>query len=137
MRRVILRHRHAAPLLGQFLARDLLVGPYEEASAFLERSGVPIAHHVLVLESLETLTLGTAIREAERAAADDTGPRWEVDATAHPTLARALAANPWSAEDRLAHTVRRFLSGVSAGATVRPPARPDRRPARREAGGHG
>ena len=40
-RAVILKHRNAAPLLHEFLARDLLVNLYENAAAYLEPGGHP------------------------------------------------------------------------------------------------
>src|SRR6516164_7405196 len=64
-RTVVLRHRNAAPLLLQFRPRLILTG-YEEAAAFLSESGVPVHLHVLILDGMETLTLGATITEAMR-----------------------------------------------------------------------
>jgi AcrR family transcriptional regulator len=119
-RAAILRHRNAAPLLHQFLARDLLVGLYEDAAKFLEASGVPVEQHVLVLEGLETLTISGAIAEA--ASSNPNGSRSmfaSIGPDVHPTLARAVAANPWSADERFAQAIRRFLTGVTEKPTAR------------------
>jgi 4-carboxymuconolactone decarboxylase len=106
------RGDHAAPLLEHFLASDLLVGPYEDASALHDRSGVAVALHVLVLEGLET-HVRTAIREAERGIVDDARSRWEIDADALSTLAGRWRRTRGAPKDRFAHTIRRFLRSFS------------------------
>lgn len=56
LRRSILRHRNAAPILLQYLPRDLLIGPYEETAHFLEESGIPTRLHVQILDGMERIT---------------------------------------------------------------------------------
>jgi hypothetical protein len=111
-RAVILEHRNAAPLLHQFLARDLLVGLYDASARYLEEVGIPAEQHVLLLEGLETLTISGAIAEA--ASGDGTRAVFShLDPEEHPTLARAQAANPWSADELFAQSIRRFLTGIT------------------------
>lgn len=111
-RAVILEHRNAAPLLHQFLARDLLVGLYDNSARYLEEAGIPPEQHVLVIEGLETLTISGAVAEA--ASGDGTRAVFShLDPDEHPTLARAQAANPWSADELFAQSIRRFLTGTT------------------------
>lgn len=66
LRRSILKHRNAAPILLQYLPRDLLIGTYEDTARFLDDSGVPAHLHVQILDGMERLTLGAVLTEAMR-----------------------------------------------------------------------
>ena len=132
-RAAILKHRNAAPLLHEFLARDLLVNLYENAAAYLEQVGIPVERHILILEGLETLTVSGAVAEAASKAPDGSRAIFAaIDPAEQPALARALAANPWSADALFAESVRSFLVGAAGDRPAGPPgkARPKPKPKR-------
>ncbi|MEO3787240.1 TetR family transcriptional regulator [Actinocorallia sp. B10E7] len=112
LRRAVLRHRNAAPLLLQYSPRDMLTDLYEEAARFLRDSGVPVEVHVQILDSMETLTLGAVIAEAARPAAARRAIFPNVDASRQPTLAKALEANRFTATQLYEEMIRSFLYGV-------------------------
>ncbi|MET7773207.1 TetR family transcriptional regulator [Nocardia sp. NPDC005366] len=111
LRKSILRHRNAAPILMRYLPRDLLIGTYEETAQFLEESGVPVHLHVQILDGMERLTIGAALTEAMR----PTGTRAifpNVDRELQPTLARAISANKLTSKQLFEEMIRSFLHGV-------------------------
>ncbi|MGI5328580.1 TetR family transcriptional regulator [Actinomadura nitritigenes] len=112
LRRVVLRHRNAAPLLLQYPPRDLLADLYEDAARFLEASGVPAEVHVQILDSMDTLVLGAVISEAARTPAARRAIFPNVDAERQPTLARALERNEFTANQLFEEMIRSFLHGV-------------------------
>ncbi|EME19784.1 TetR family transcriptional regulator [Rhodococcus triatomae] len=121
-RQSILRHRNAAPILLQYLPRDLLLGTYEETARFLEASGVPARLHVQILDGMERLSLGAALTEAMRGPSTRKTIFPNVDAESQPTLARALAENELTSKMLYEEMVRSFLYGVTrneTGADVR------------------
>lgn len=110
-RQAVLRHRNAAPVLLQFLPREVLTQLYDNAAVFLEQSGVPAHLHVQILDGMETLALGASITEAMRPATRKAiFPN--VDPERQPALARALAANELTAKKLFEETIRSFLHGV-------------------------
>jgi AcrR family transcriptional regulator len=111
-RRSILRHPNAAPILLQYLPRDLLIGTYEETARFLEASGVPTHLHVQILDGMERLTLGAALTDAVRGASTRTTIFPNVDPESQPVLARALAQNTLTSKGLYEEMVRSFLYGV-------------------------
>lgn len=113
-RRVILRHANAAPVLLQFLPRDLLVALYEDAAQYLLQVGVPADQHVLILDGLEKLTLGAAIAEAMREPAERTQVFAHLDSENEPVLAAAVKADGRSVAELFGEAVRTFLRGVTA-----------------------
>ncbi|WP_328395857.1 TetR family transcriptional regulator [Nocardia sp. NBC_00416] len=119
-RRSILRHRNAAPILLQYLPRDLLISTYEETARFLADSGVPSHLHVQILDGMERLTLGAALTEAMRGPSTRTTIFPNVDAASQPVLAEALADNTMTSKQLFEEMVRSFLHGVvrNADATV-------------------
>ncbi len=119
-RRTILRHANAAPVLLQFLPRDMLVALYERAAVELdEHTDVPASAHVLFLDGLEKLTIGAALIEAVTSAGPATyrgeraGPFPSVDPEAQPRLAAAVAVNDLDAEQLFVRAVLAFLTGVA------------------------
>lgn len=126
-REAILNHPRAAPLLLQFFPRQFMLSSYERASRFLDAEGIPIELHLLIIEGLDKLTLGSALYSASRRVSGQSEfPSPDPDRD--PMLARALDANRWSEEEIFAETVRSFLRGaVSATpAAARRRARPAR-----------
>lgn len=111
-RRSILRHRNAAPILLEYLPRDVLIAMYEKVARFLEKAGVPQHLHVLILDGMEKLSLGASLSEAMKTPESQAQIFPHVDAEEEPTLTSALAANEWSAEQIFEQTIRSFLAGV-------------------------
>jgi AcrR family transcriptional regulator len=110
-RRAILNHPKAAPLLLQFFPRQFMLSTYERASRNLERAGVPLELHILIIEGMDKLTLGSALyTAARRTSGQSEFPT--VDPDRDPMLARALDANRWTEEDVFAETIRSFLRGA-------------------------
>lgn len=115
-RRAVLRHRNAAPVLLQYLPRDVLSRSYEDSARFLTEAGVPLQLHVLILDGLDKLTLGAALTEAARRPTQRARIFANVDPDEEPTLTSALEANPYSAEEIYAESIRCFLRGAIDGA---------------------
>jgi len=114
LRASILRHRNAAPLLLEYLPRDLLIDSYEAASKLLEESGVPAEFRVCILDGAERLTLGAALTEATRGRTTRKTIFPNVNARTQPSLARALTANNWTTEEIFEISLRTFLRGVTS-----------------------
>jgi hypothetical protein len=116
-RRAILRHRNTAPVLLQFLPRDVLLARYETAAARLaQHSEVLPSHHVLLLDGLEKITLGSALVEAVGPTGARTTPFPTATAEAQPLLTAAVAASELDSEQLFVETVRAFLAGVETRA---------------------
>jgi AcrR family transcriptional regulator len=118
-RRAIMAHPNAAPLLLRYYPRQFMLSSYERASRVLDEVGVPIELHILIIEGVDKLTLGSGLYGAYgQATGQPAFPA--VDADRDPMLARALEANPYGDEEAFAETVRSFLRGVvTASAPVR------------------
>ncbi|MEQ3549896.1 TetR family transcriptional regulator [Pseudonocardia nematodicida] len=108
----VLRHRNAAPLLLQFMPRDILIRTYEQSARFLAEVGVPRERRVLVLDGLDKLALSAAITEASREPGESRELFGTADPATEPTLADAVACNHRSPEEIFADTVRSFLRGA-------------------------
>ncbi|MDV2476234.1 TetR family transcriptional regulator [Rhodococcus zopfii] len=118
LRRSILKHRNAAPILLQYLPRDLLIGSYEETARFLEASNVPTRLHVQILDGMERLTLGAVLTEAMRKPSTKSTIFPNVDPESQPLLTRALAENEMTSKQLFEEMVRSFLYGVMRNETV-------------------
>ncbi|MCJ0902105.1 TetR family transcriptional regulator [Rhodococcus sp. ARC_M6] len=112
-RDVILRHRNAAPVLLQFLPRDMVTDVWEQAAVYLEESGVPIQLHVPILDGTEKLTMGITLTEAMRPESKRAVVFANVKATAHPVLSAAEAAHTATPRQRHEKLLRSFLYGVT------------------------
>jgi TetR/AcrR family tetracycline transcriptional repressor len=116
-RRTILRHHNVAPVLVQFLPRDILTPLYEAAAEILSGvPGLPLSVHVLILDGLEKLTIGTALIESSSPGRRSRMPFANLDPGDQPRLSAAVRANSLDSEALFVSTVRTFLTGVSAGA---------------------
>jgi TetR/AcrR family transcriptional regulator, tetracycline repressor protein len=111
-RRAVLNHRNAAPILLEFMPRDVLVWNYELGVQILAEIGVPAQERILVIEGLDTLTLGATLVEAAKSPSRAGQVFANVAADAEPTLAEALAVNTRSAEQLFADSIRMFLRGA-------------------------
>ncbi|MDI9949328.1 TetR family transcriptional regulator [Rhodococcus sp. IEGM 1305] len=112
LRRSILKHRNAAPILLQYLPRDLLIGTYEDTARFLEESGVPAHLHVQILDGMERLTLGAVLTEAMRKPSTKSTIFPNVDPESQPLLSKALGANEMTSRQLFEEMIRSFLHGV-------------------------
>ena len=111
-RQAILRHRNAAPILLQYLPRDILIGTYEDTARFLLDSGVPTHLHVQILDGMETLSVGAVLTEAMLKPSTRDTIFQNVDRESQPLLAEALAANELSSKRLFEEMIRSFLYGV-------------------------
>lgn len=112
-RTAVLRHRNAAPILLQFMPRDMLVDLYESAAAYLAECGVPTEMHVQILDGLEKLSLGSTIAEAMQPPTRARVRFNHADPERHPILTAAGAANQLNQRQIFEHTIRSYLLGVS------------------------
>lgn len=120
-RRTILKHPNVAPILLEFLPRDQLSVLYNGAAELMTEAGVPVEVHALVLDGLETLTVGAALITATKGVENRATPFPALNPESDAALARAVAANPWSTTEALfAEVVRAMLRGalVQAGVAV-------------------
>jgi len=114
-RRAIMAHPNAAPLLLRYYPRQFMLSSYERASRVLDQVGVPMELHIVIIEGVDKLTLGSGLYGAYRKATGQSEfPA--VDPDRDPMLARALEANPFGEEEAFAETVRSFLRGVVSAA---------------------
>ncbi|NMO03690.1 TetR family transcriptional regulator [Gordonia sp. TBRC 11910] len=111
-RQSILRHRNAAPILLQYLPRDLFVSTYEDRAKFLLDSGVPTELHVRILDGMEVLAIGAVLTEAMRKPSTKSTIFPNVDPQSQPLLAQALASNELTQKQLFEETVRSFLHGI-------------------------
>jgi len=105
-RRSILQHANAAPLLLQFFPRHLLLSAYDHWVGIFP---LPKNQHMVVIEGLEKLTMGSALFEAAcRSRGIEPMPAF--DRAKLPHLADALRSNAHGDEALFIQTVSRFLS---------------------------
>ncbi|WP_157734968.1 TetR/AcrR family transcriptional regulator [Pseudofrankia inefficax] len=118
-RRTILRHRNAAPILLQFLPRDVLTPLYETAAQVLDQADeLAPSSRILVLDGMDRIGLGSALLEAAASPEAD-GPFPNASAEAQPTLTAALTQNALDAEQLFVESIRAFLAGVLANQEAR------------------
>jgi TetR/AcrR family transcriptional regulator, tetracycline repressor protein len=111
-RRAVLSHRNAAPILLEFMPRDLLVRNYEIGIRILAEIGVPPGQRILVIDGLDTLTLGASLAAAAKSPAQAGQVFASVNPDTEPMLAQELAGNRRTAEELFAASVRSFLAGA-------------------------
>ena len=111
-RRAVLSHRNAAPVLLQFMPRDLLVRNYEIGVQVLAALGVPPGRRIGVIDGLDTLTLGASLAAAARSPAQAGQVFASADPETEPMLAQEIAGNRLTAEELFADSVRSFLAGA-------------------------
>jgi len=112
LRRVVLSHPKAAPLLIEYFPRGYFLSTYERSALFLQRVGVPVEFHALLLDGLDKLSFGAAIMDATALSNGDTGLFPGVDPNRDPALSAAIEANPWTGEALFKESIRRFVQGV-------------------------
>jgi hypothetical protein len=91
-------------------ARHSHLTEYEKGIRYLERHGVPAAHHVAIITGLEYLTFGSAFLAAAALSRHvrEFAPH---DPHVFPSLAFAIKSNKLSEEAIFEETVRAFLEG--------------------------
>ncbi len=117
-RTAVLRHRRAAPILLQYLPRDLLTDLYEEAASYLDECGVPVAMHMPILDGLEKLALGATIAEAMKQPSRARVRFEHADPEHHPVLSAASKANQLNSRQIFEQTIRSYLLGMAHFGTV-------------------
>lgn len=110
VRRSILQHPNAAPLLLQFFPRHLMLPTYDRAVADYP---FPIERHITMIEGLEQLTFGSAFFEAA-GRVRSIEPMPEFDLERFPNLAMAISANRFDKEGLFVETLRTFIAGAWA-----------------------
>ncbi|HEY9545172.1 MAG TPA: helix-turn-helix domain-containing protein [Solimonas sp.] len=119
VRRSILQHPNAAPLLLQFFPRHLLLGAYDH---WIGICTLPMEQRMVLVDGLEKLTFGSALFEAAyRSRGIEPMPQF--DRNRLPQLSEALRANHLDGEALFIATVRQYLDGF---ASVAPKAPADR-----------
>lgn len=112
-RQSILRHRNAAPVLLQFMPRDVLIRNYNLTAMYLAEIGVPLDQVVVILDGLDKLTVGAGVSDAMHGNDRDASPFANADPDSEPVLVAAVAASPKSATGVFAEAVRSFLRGAA------------------------
>jgi AcrR family transcriptional regulator len=120
-RRAVLSHRNAAPILLQFMPRDLLVRNYEVGVRVLAELGVPPGRRIGVIDGLDTLTLGASLAAAAKSPAQAGQVFASADPDTEPMLAQEIAGNRLTAEELFADSVRSFLAGAVPGVPLDSP----------------
>lgn len=118
IRRSILKHPNAAPLLLMYPARHSHLTEYEKGIRYLERHGVPTEQHMAIITGLEYLTFGSAFLTAAALSRHvrEFAPH---DPHLFPSLAAAIKSNKLSEEAIFEETVRAFLEGFVTRADSR------------------
>jgi AcrR family transcriptional regulator len=112
-RRTILRHPNVAPILLEFLPRDVLTALYDRAAHVMNEGGVPVAAQALILDGLETLTIGAALMKASRGEQSRNDLFPSLNRETEPDLAAAVDAIPWEdSEAMFAEVIRSLLRGA-------------------------
>ena len=108
-RRSLLQHPNAAPLLLQFFPRHVLLAAYDHWIAICD---LPPAKHMLLIEGLEKITLGSALFEAS-CRSRSIEPMPQFDRPKLPHLAEAIRGNALDEEALFVATLSAFLDGLS------------------------
>jgi AcrR family transcriptional regulator len=120
-RRAILRHPNAAPVLLEFLPRDVMLSRYEKSARKLRRAMVPEELHVVILDGCEKLALGSGLADAVHGQGRGRDAFRELDPQDHEVLNKALDVLSLTSEELFKAEVRNFLDGcVAAGAHLFP-----------------
>ena len=94
------------------MPRDLLIANYEVGVQILAEIGLPPSQRILVIDGLDTLTVGASLAEAAKSPEKEGQVFASVDAETEPMLAEALAANTCTAGDGLGSGLRRGVAAV-------------------------
>lgn len=107
-RRKLLCHPNAATLILRYFPRHLLLAAYDREA---REEPYPAEFQLVVIEAIEKYTYGAALFEASSLARHM--PQMpSVDGVKYPSLARAVADNPFDDEQLFAEALRAFLFGI-------------------------
>ena len=109
VRRAILAHPRASPLLVEFLPRRVLLEAWNAHARMLRNAGVPDDLHTLIFEGLEDMTLGAALFNTS----SPSGFPPEIDANRFPELSRSVAGGALGREELFARACQVFLDGIT------------------------
>lgn len=109
-RRALLKHPNAAPLILRFFPKHLLLAAYDRTA---NESPYPSWVLFTIVEALEKYTYGNALFEAS-ARARGVEPMPPVDPAIFPSLAKAVADNPFDDEELFIEALRMIFAGVQA-----------------------
>lgn len=107
-RQTLLRHPNAAPLILRYFPRHMLLAAYDRAAS---EEPYPTPIQMTVIDAVEKYTYGAALFEAS-AKARGIEPMPEVDGEKYPSLAKAIADNPFDDDQLFVESLRLFLIGV-------------------------
>lgn len=119
VRRSILSHPKAAPLLLMYPPRHLALQDYELSLRLFEREGIPKDLHMAIVSGLESMVFGSALLLAStRAQGVDLFPAF--DAENFPALTAILKAGPLDDEAIFIKAAYGFLSGICPAEAEKP-----------------
>lgn len=107
-RQTLLKHPNAAPLILRYFPRHMLLSAYDRAAS---EEPYPTPIKMTVIDAVEKYTYGAALFEAS-ARARGIEPMPAVDGEKYPSLAKAVADNPFDDEQLFVESLRLFLVGV-------------------------
>lgn len=113
-RRSILQHPNAAQLLLQFFPRHLMLAAYDH---WIAGCKLPADKHMVMIEGLEKITLGSALFEAS-CRSRSIEPMPQFDRAKLPHLADAIRANGLGDEALFIATLRAFFDGLAPEAAA-------------------
>lgn len=108
-RRSILQHPNAAQLLLQFFPRHLMLAAYDH---WIASCKLPPDLHMVMIEGLEKITLGSALFEAS-CRSRSIEPMPQFDRGKLPHLADAIRANGFGDEALFIATLKAFFDGLA------------------------
>ncbi|NIJ35965.1 AcrR family transcriptional regulator [Sphingopyxis panaciterrae] len=107
-RQTLLKHPGAAPLILRYFPRHMLLAAYDRAAS---EEPYPTPIQMTVIDAVEKYTYGAALFEAS-ARSRGIEPMPAVDSEKYPSLAKAIADNPFDDEQLFVESLRLFLVGV-------------------------
>lgn len=107
-RQTLLQHPNAAPLILRYFPRHMLLAAYDRAAS---EEPYPTPIQMTVIDAIEKYTYGAALFEAS-ARTRGVEPMPAVDGEKYPSLAQAVADNPFDDEQLFVESLRLFLAGV-------------------------
>ena len=107
-RQTLLKHPNAAPLILRYFPRYMLLSAYDRAAS---EEPYPTPIKMTVIDAVEKYTYGAALFEAS-ARSRGIDPMPAVDDAKYPSLAKAIADNPFDDEQLFVESLRLFLVGV-------------------------
>jgi AcrR family transcriptional regulator len=130
VRRSILRHPNAAPLLLAYPPRHIMLAGYERTLRMLERKGMPAAKRITLLSGIDAISWGYILFEAA-SRSQGVPPFPNYDPHLYTSLASVaeLAAN-MGEEQIFALILRNFLDGLEAQKDIDVPPTAARSPGR-------